>query len=117
MAKFSMADQFNLIQKVQKVQKEIEKLQGELEKMEVEGSSGGGMVTVTANGKQKIISITIDPEVITPDDREMMEDLIVAAVNQALEKSRELAQEEMQKITGDMLGGLPGGLKIPGFGL
>ena len=114
MAKFNMAQQFNLIQKFQK---EMAKLQDELEGMTVEGSAGGSMVIVKANGKQKILSITIDPEVITQDDREMIEDLIVAAVNQALDNSKKLAQEEMQKITGGMLGGLPDGLKIPGFGL
>ena len=112
MAKGNMAQQFGLIQKVQK---EMEKLQEALEDMTVEGSAGGGMVSVTVNGKQKVFSIKIDPEVVTPEDVEMLEDLIVAATNQALDKSREMAQEEMQKIAGGMLGGLPGGLKIPGL--
>ena len=112
MAKMNMAQQFGLIQKMQK---EMEKLQEALEEMTVEGSSGGGMVSVTANGKQKILSIKVDPEVATPDDVEMLEDLIVAAVNQALDKSKEMSQEEMQKITGGMLGGLPDGMKIPGL--
>ncbi len=113
MVKPNMAKQFNLIQKIQK---EIEKLQDALEDMSVEGSAGGGMVTVTVSGKQKVLSVKIDPEVVTSEDVEMLEDLIVAAMNQALEKSKEMAQEEMQKIAGGMLGNLPGGLKIPGLG-
>ena len=112
MSKTNMAQQFGMLQKVQK---EMEKMQEVLEDMKVEGSSGGGMVTVTANGKHKILSMKVDPEVVTPDDVEMLEDLITAATNQALDKSRELAQEEMQKIAGGMLGGLPGGMKIPGL--
>jgi len=113
MVKPNMAKQFNLIQKIQK---EIEKLQDALEGMSVEGSAGGGMVTVTVSGKQKVLSVKIDPEVVTSEDVEMLEDLIAAAMNQALEKSKEMAQEEMQKIAGGMLGNLPGGLKIPGLG-
>ena len=112
MAKSNMASQFNLLQKVQK---EIAKLQDALGDMHVEGTAGGGMVTVTVSGKQAVISVKIDPEVVTPDDVEMLEDLVTAAANQALDKSREMAQEEMQKIAGGMLGGLPGGLKIPGL--
>jgi len=114
MSKMNMANQFNLMQKVQK---EIAKLQDKLEEMSVEGSAGGEMVTVTASGKQKILSIKIDPTVVIPEDVEMLEDLIAAATNQALEKSKQMAQEEMQKIAGGVLGGLPGGLKIPGLNL
>ena len=114
MAKFNMADQFNLLQKVQK---EMAELQDALEDMSVEGTAGGGMVTVKVTGKQKILSVKIDSEVVDPEDVEMLEDLIIAATNQALDKSREMAQEEMQKIAGGMLGKLPGGLKIPGLGL
>lgn len=112
MSKTNMAGQFHMLQKMQK---EIQKLQESLEEMTVEGSAGGGMVIVTADGKQKVLSVKIDPEVVTPDDVEMLEDLITAAINQALDKSRDMAQEEMQKIAGGMLGGLPGGLKIPGL--
>ena len=114
MLKPNMAE---LFKQAQKVQDEIAKVQEKLEGMTVEGSSGGGMVVVTANGKQKIVTIKIDPEVVSSDDVEMLEDLITAAVNQALEKSQEMAQEEMQKVTGNMLGNLPGGLKIPGFNI
>ena len=114
MSKGNMAQQFGMMQKMQK---EFEAVQAKLEEMTVEGSSGGGMVTVTADGKQKIISVKIDPEVVTGDDVEMLEDLITAAVNQALDKSRDMAQEEMGKVAGGMLGNLPGGMKIPGLGL
>jgi len=104
-----------LFGQVQKMQEEVEKIQSELENMTVEGSAGGGIVTVTATGRRKIVKIQIDPEVIDPEDVEMLEDLIVAATNQALEKSQELEQEEMKKVAGGMLGNLPGGMKIPGL--
>lgn len=104
-----------LFKQAQKMQENVEKVQQELEGKTVEGTAGGGIVSVTANGKQKIISIKLDPEVVSPDDVEMLEDLIVAAANQALDKASEMAQAEMQKVTGSMLGNLPGGLKIPGM--
>ena len=114
MAKPNMAEIFK---QAQKMQDEMARVQEELEGLTVEGSSGGGMVTVTASGKQKIVSVKIDPEVVNKDDVEMLEDLITAAANQALEKSQELANEKMQGIAGGLLGNLPGGLKIPGLGL
>ncbi len=98
----------NLIKQAQEFQKKIKKMQQELEKKEVEATSGGGMVTVTANGKQEILTIRIDPEVVNPKDIGMLEDLILAAVNEAKRKADELAKEEMNKITG--------GLNIPGMG-
>jgi len=97
----------NLMKQMQKVQKKIEEIQKELEEKRVEGTSGGGMVTVVANGKQEILEIKIDPEVVNPDDVEMLQDLIVAAVNQAREKAQQLQMEDMSRLTG--------GLKIPGF--
>jgi DNA-binding YbaB/EbfC family protein len=106
-----------LFKQVQKIQEEMARVQDSLEGMTVEGSGGGGMVTVTVSGKQRVLSVKIDPEVVTSDDVEMLEDLIVAAVNQALEKSQEMAQEEMQKVSGGLLGNFPGGLKIPGLNL
>ncbi|GAH15087.1 unnamed protein product, partial [marine sediment metagenome] len=92
----------------QEFQKKMKKMQDELKGKIVEATSGGGMVTVTANGRQEILSIKIEPEVVNPEDVEMLEDLILAAVNEAKRKSEELAQEEMKKITG--------GLNIPGLG-
>ena len=114
MAKMNMAGQFQMLQKMQK---EMEKLQDALEDMTVEASAGGGMISAVVNGKQKLVSITIDKEVVNAEEVEMLEDLILAAINQAIEKSKEMAQEETQKIAGGMLGNLPGGLKIPGLGL
>jgi len=112
MAKPNMAD---LFKQAQKMQDEMARIQESLEEMTVEGAAGGGVVTVTANGKQKLVSVQIDPEVIQSDDKEMLEDLVVAAVNQALDKAQEMSQQEMQKVAGGMLGNLPGGLKIPGL--
>ncbi|MFC1569226.1 YbaB/EbfC family nucleoid-associated protein [bacterium] len=106
-----------LFGQAQKIQEEVEKIQSELENMTVDGSAGGGIVTVTVTGKRKILKISIDPEVVDSEDIEMLEDLIVAATNQALEKSQELEQEQMKKVAGGMLGNLPGGLKIPGLNL
>ncbi|MBN2417070.1 YbaB/EbfC family nucleoid-associated protein [bacterium] len=104
----NMASQFGMLQKMQK---DMEKMQEALEEMTVEATAGGGMVTVVMNGKQSIVSLKIDPEAVDPEDVEMLEDLVIAAANQALEKSKEMSQQEMQKIAGGMLGGL----KIPGL--
>ena len=93
---------------------QMKKVQDELEQKTVEGVAGGGMVTAVANGKQEILSIKIEPEVVDPDDIEMLEDLIVAAVNQARERAQELADEEMKKIAGGMMPQL-GEFKIPGL--
>jgi hypothetical protein len=99
----------NMMKQVQVMQAKMEQMQAELEAEEVEGSSGGGMVTVIANGKQDVISITIDPEVVDKDDVEMLQDLIVAAINQARQKAQELQTERMSSLTG--------GLSIPGLNL
>ncbi len=99
----------NIMKEMQKMQAKMEEIQKELENKRVEGTAGGGMVKVVANGKQEILEIKIDPEVVNPDDVEMLEDLIVAAVNQAKEKAQELQMEDMSKLTG--------GLKIPGLPL
>lgn len=107
----------NILKQAQKIQERIAKAQAELENIMVEGSAGGGMVTVTANGKQEILKIKIDPEVVNPDDVEMLEDLILVAVNQALEKAQEAANEQMSKVAGGILPNLPEGLKIPGLEL
>ncbi|HHM23854.1 MAG TPA: YbaB/EbfC family nucleoid-associated protein [Bacteroidetes bacterium] len=104
-----------LLGQFQKIQEQLAKAQEELVDIEVEGTSGGGMVTVRANAKQEILGIKIDPEVVDPDDVDMLEDLIVAAVNQALEKAQQAANEHMQKIAGGMLPNLPGGFKFPGM--
>ena len=99
----------NMMKQVQDIQGRINSMQGELAEKTIETSSGGGMVTVTANGKQEIISINISPEIIDPSDISMLQDLITAAVNAALKSSKEMMQEELSKITG--------GLKIPGINM
>jgi DNA-binding YbaB/EbfC family protein len=106
-----------IMKQAQKMQEEMQQAQDNLEKITVEATSGGGMVTVTANGKFKILSISIEPEVYKEEDKEMLEDLVIAAVNQAISSAQEKANEEMQKVSGGLMGGLnlPGGLKFPGM--
>ena len=100
-------DMGNLMKKAQQLQEKMVKMQEELSDKTVEASAGGGMVTVVANGKQEIVSIKIDPEVVDSDDVEMLEDLVLASVNEALDQAKEMAGAEMDKITG--------GVKIPGM--
>jgi len=97
----------NLMKQAQKMQKDMEKAQQELEGKTVEVSVGGGAITIVATGKKEIKEITIKPEVVDPDDVEMLQDLIMSAVNEALRKADELKESEMGKITGG-LGGMPG---------
>jgi DNA-binding YbaB/EbfC family protein len=99
----------NMMKEAQKLQEKMLAMQEEIAKRKVDATAGGGMVTVEVNGKQEILSIKIDPEVINKDDAQMLEDLVLAACNEALRKSRELVQQELGKLTG--------GMKIPGLGL
>ena len=103
----SMPNMGNLLKKAQQLQERMAKLQEELGEKTIETSSGGGMVTIVANGKQEIISIKIDPEVVDADDIEMLEDLILAAINDALYQTKQMVSEEMAKLTG--------GVSIPGM--
>ena len=103
-----MKNMGSLLKQAQKIQAEMARVQEELSHKTVEASAGGGMVTVVANGKHEIISIKIDPEVVKLEDMEMLQDLVVAAVNEALKKAQEMIAQEMGKITG--------GLNIPGLG-
>jgi DNA-binding YbaB/EbfC family protein len=97
-----------LMKQAQQFQSKMAKMQEELGGRTVEASAGGGMVTVVANGKQEIVSIQIEGEVVDPDDIEMLQDLILAAVNDALSKSRDMVNEEMGKLTKGMnIPGLP----------
>ncbi len=99
----------NLLKQAQQFQTKIAKLQEELEDRTVEASAGGGMVTVVVNGRQELLSITIEPEVINSDDKEMLQDLILAAVNDGLSKAKEMVNEEMGKLTkGLNLPNIPG---------
>ncbi|HBT19772.1 MAG TPA: YbaB/EbfC family nucleoid-associated protein [Peptococcaceae bacterium] len=89
-----------MMKQVQKMQASLAKLQEELEEKVVEASSGGGAVKVKVNGKQEVLELKIDPEAVDPDDIGMLEDLVLAAVNEALKKAQEMVNEEMGKITG-----------------
>jgi len=104
-----------IMKQAQKMQEEMQKTQENLGKITVEGSSGGGMVKVEANCNNEILSIKIEPEVFEDNDKEMLEDLVVAAVNQALANAQQRSAEEMQKITGGLMSNLPGGMKFPGM--
>lgn len=95
------------MQQAQKLQSQLAKVQEELSNTTVEASSGGGAVTVTMNGQQKILSVKISPEAVNPDEVELLEDMVLTAVSEALAKSQEVAAEQ--------LGGLTGGLNIPGL--
>ena len=99
----------DLMKEAQKLQAQMEAMQAEAGKRKVEATAGGGMVTVEANGKQELTAIKIDREVINPDDAQMLEDLVLAACNEALRKSKEMMQAELGKLSA--------GLKIPGLGL
>lgn len=96
-----------MMKQVQKMQADMAKMQEELAKRTVEATAGGGVVKVEASGKQEIVSITIKPEAVDPDDVEMLQDLILAATNEALRQSQEMVSKEMGKLTG--------GLNIPGL--
>lgn len=100
----------NMFGKFSELQEKVEEAKQELSKLEVEAEAGGGMVKVKANGKRQILSIKLDEDVIDPDDAEMMEDLVVAGVNKALDKAEEAAQERMQETYKDIMpgGGIPG---------
>lgn len=97
----------NVMKQAQKLQAKMQRLQEEMAEKTVETTSGGGMVKVVASGKQQVVSIQIEKEIVDPDDVEMLEDLILAAVNDALLKSQEMVTQEMSKLTG--------GLNIPGL--
>jgi DNA-binding YbaB/EbfC family protein len=97
----------NLMNQAKMMQNRLAQIQEEMAQKTVEASSGGGMVTVVANGRQEILSVKIEPEVVNPEDIDMLQDLVQAAVNDALHKAQEMVAQEMAKVTG--------GLKIPGL--
>ena len=99
----------NIMKQAQQLQAKMGKIQEELSEKTVEASAGGGMITVVANGKQELISIHIEKEVIDPDDPEMLQDLVLAAVNDALTRAKDMMNQEMGKLTKGMnIPGLPG---------
>ena len=97
----------NMMKQAQMLQTKMLKMQEELAQKTIESSAGGGMISVVANGRQQLVSITIDKEVVDPDDVEMLQDLILAAANDALNKAQEMVAGEMGKLTG--------GFNIPGL--
>jgi DNA-binding YbaB/EbfC family protein len=97
----------NMMKQAQQMQKKMGQMQQEMESQQVEATAGGGMVTAVVNGRQKLLSLTIDPQCVDADDVEMLQDLISAAVNEAINKSQEMMQAEMSKLTG--------GMNIPGL--
>lgn len=106
-----MADILKIMQQAQQMQSRLQEIQDQLQKVTVTGSSGGGMVTVEADGKGAVRRVKIDPSVVNPADVEMLEDLVAVAVGEAQRKATELAHGEMQKMTGGL--NLPFPLKLP----
>lgn len=102
-----MKDFGKMMKQAQEMQAKMMKIQEELARKEIEATSGGGMVTVKVNGQQEVLSVSIDPGVFSDGDKEMLEDLIVAALNEARRKALDLAKQEMSSLTG--------GLSIPGL--
>ncbi len=103
-----------MMKQIQKMQEKIAQVQASLEAKTVQGEAGGGMVKATVNGKQQVVKIQIEKEVVNPEDIEMLEDLIIAAVNKGLEEAGKMAQDEMSKATNGMLPNIPG-LNFPGL--
>ena len=106
-----MVDIMGLMKKAQAVQAKMKDVQEELERLEVEGQSGGGMVKITLNGKGQMKAVALDPTLMVPADREMVEDLILAAHADARAKAERLAEEKMQAVTAGLP--LPPGMKLP----
>lgn len=102
-----MKNMGNMMKQVQKMQKQMEKAQEELKDKTVQGTAGGGMVTITANGQKQILDIVIKPEAVDPDDIDMLQDLVLAAMNDTLKQVDELVSKDMGKFTG--------GMNIPGM--
>ena len=107
MARGGMGNIQQLMQQAQRMQQQMAQKQAELAEKTVTAQSGGGMVTATVNGAHELLELSFDPDVIDPEDKEMLEDMVVAAVNQAMQQAEEMAQQELGKLTG--------GMNIPGL--
>lgn len=107
----AIGDMLGMMKQAKQLQEKMETMQAEVASMEVEGSSGGGMVKVVVNGKGEVQSVKIDPSLVTPDEVEILEDLIVAAATDARTRSDQMLQDKMQEMTGGM--SLPAGMKLP----
>ena len=110
----AVPNMMGMMKQIQKMQEKMAQVQQELESKTVVGEAGGGMVKITVNGRQQLVKAVIEKEVIDPADPEMLEDLVVAATNKALEEAAKMAQEEMAKVTSGMLPNIPG-LNLPGM--
>jgi len=97
----------NIMKQAQQMQAKIARVQQELENKEIEATAGGGMVTARVNGKQQLLELNIEKDVVDPEDIEMLQDLVIAAVNEAIKQSQDMIQSEMSKVTG--------GMNIPGM--
>jgi len=106
-----MGNMGNMMKKVQEMQNKMQELQKELENKTIEANSGGGMVSIIMNGKHQVQSINIDPSLLNENEKDVLEDLLKAALNQAREKVDEMSAEEMKKVTGGLP--LPPGMKLP----
>ena len=100
-------NQMQMMKQAQKMQQDLLKMQEEMESKEYEASAGGGVITAVVSGKRELVRVNIDPEAVDPDDVEMLQDMIVAAVNEAMKQADEASQELMGKMTGGLGGGFP----------
>lgn len=104
---FGGANMNKMMKQMQEMQKRLEETQRQIEEQEVTGQAGGGMVEAKVNGKKEVLSVKINPDLLDPEEVEMLEDMIVVAINEAIKKAEEISEREMGKITG--------GLNIPGL--
>ena len=100
-------NQMQMMKQAQKMQQDLLKMQEEMESKEYEATAGGGVITAVVSGKRELLRVNIDPEAVDPDDVEMLQDMIVAAVNEAMKQADEASQELMGKMTGGLGGGFP----------